>query len=128
MEMRRLCLQSLANFSANNRRNKELLFRLNIVAALRHLLFDAEAALDETSAMASPRYIELLEDIQASVERDFRRRDSCLRLQEAAMTAMRNLLASHAFERDVQLEVFAANGAEFFLRKLCAMRPVRLII
>jgi hypothetical protein len=59
MEIRQLCIQSLANFSANNRRNKEFLCQMDILRTLRHLLFDTETLLDEAAPLA-----EVLEDIQ----------------------------------------------------------------
>jgi hypothetical protein len=66
MEIRQLCIQSLANFSANNRRNKEFLCQMNILRTLRHLLLDSEALMDETAPLA-----EVLEDIQVSIFFDF---------------------------------------------------------
>lgn len=101
MEIRQLCIQSLANFSANNRRNKEFLCQLDILRTLRHLLFDTEALLDEATPLA-----EVLEDIQ-----------------ENALTAFRNLLSGHTFEQEVQQQLLQQSGADFFLRKLHQMRP-----
>ncbi|KAI6225259.1 hypothetical protein M3Y99_01362700 [Aphelenchoides fujianensis] len=104
MEVRQLCIQSLANFSANNRRNKEFLFQMDILNTLRHVLYDTEAMMDELNA--SRQLIEVLEDIQ-----------------ETALTALRNLYSGHQFEREVQQRLLAQNGAQFFLRKFQQMRP-----
>ncbi|KAI6204041.1 hypothetical protein M3Y94_00626900 [Aphelenchoides besseyi] len=104
MEIRQLCIQSLANFSANNRRNKEFLYQMDFVGALRHVLYDTEALMEEMNT--SRQMIEILEDIQ-----------------ETALTALRNLYSGHSFEQEVQHCLLMNNGAEFFLRKLYQMRP-----
>lgn len=66
MEVRQLCLQSLANLSANNRRNKEFLCQMDILSVLKHVLFETDAMLDERN-LAPPKFAEVLEDIQVSV-------------------------------------------------------------
>ncbi|KAI6208767.1 hypothetical protein M3Y96_00149700 [Aphelenchoides besseyi] len=104
MEIRQLCIQSLANFSANNRRNKEFLYQMDFVGTLRHVLYDTEALMEEMNT--SRQMIEVLEDIQ-----------------ETALTALRNLYSGHSFEQEVQQNLLMNNGAEFFLRKLYQMRP-----
>lgn len=105
MEVQQLCIQSLANFSANNRRNKEFLCQMDILTILKRLLFDTEAMLDDRSMMP-PAFVEVLEDIQ-----------------ENALTAIKNLFSGHCYEQDVQQQLLQNNGAEFFLRKLQQMRP-----
>ncbi|KAI6179873.1 hypothetical protein M3Y98_00657900 [Aphelenchoides besseyi] len=98
MEIRQLCIQSLANFSANNRRNKEFLYQMDFVGTLRHVLYDTEALMEE---MNTSRQM----------------------IEETALTALRNLYSGHSFEQEVQQNLLMNNGAEFFLRKLYQMRP-----
>ncbi|CAD5235519.1 unnamed protein product [Bursaphelenchus xylophilus] len=106
--IRQLCVQALANLSANNRQNKEFLCSINVVGALKCVLFETEEQLENVEE-PSRSATDVLEDIQ-----------------ENALTALRNLYSGHRFDTAVQQHILSENGAEFFLRKLVAMRPALL--